>query len=69
MFRAFDLEYEYDVREVFDRYLRGKVPLSRYLDALNFQEACYPANYNKLRFLETTTNRASPPLCATSARS
>ena len=52
MFRAFDLEYEYDVREVFDRYLRGKVPLSRYLDALNFQETCYPANYNKLRFLE-----------------
>ena len=52
VFRAFDLEYEYDVREVFDRYLRGKVPLSRYLDALNFQETCYPANYNKLRFLE-----------------
>ena len=25
---------------------------SRYLDALNFQETCYPANYNKLRFLE-----------------
>ena len=38
MLRAFDLEYEYDVREVFDRYLRGEVPLSRYLDALNFQE-------------------------------
>lgn len=52
VFRAFDLEYEYDVREVFDRYLRGEVPLSRYLDALNFQETCYPANYNKLRFLE-----------------
>lgn len=52
VFRAFDLEYEYDVREVFDQYLRGEVPLSRYLDALSFQEACYPANYNKLRFLE-----------------
>ena len=52
VFRAFDLEYEYDVREVFDRYLRGEVPLSRYLDALNFQETCDPANYNKLRFLE-----------------
>ena len=25
---------------------------SRYLDALNFQETSYPANYNKLRFLE-----------------
>ena len=32
--------------------MRGEVPLSRYLDALNFQETCYPANYNKLRFLE-----------------
>ena len=51
-FSAFDMEYEYDVREVFDRYLRGEIALSHYLDMLNFQEGCYPANYNKLRFLE-----------------
>ena len=51
-FSAFDMEYEYDVREAFDQYLAGKIVLSHYLDLVNFQEATYPANYNKLRFLE-----------------
>ena len=51
-FSAFDMEYEYDVREAFDQYLAGKIVLSHYLDMVNFQEATYPANYNKLRFLE-----------------
>ena len=51
-FDAFDMEYEYDVREAFDRYMRGETPLSVWLDQLNFQEAVYPVNYNKLRFLE-----------------
>ena len=41
--------------------MRGEVPLSRYLDALNFQETCYPANYNKLRFLE---NHDQPRICS-----
>ena len=51
-FDAFDLEYEYDVREAFDRYVRGEASLSAWLDQLNFQEAVYPVNYNKMRFLE-----------------
>ena len=61
MFDAFDIEYEYDVREVFDRYLRGEIALSHYLDMLNFQEAIYQANYNKLRFLE---NHDQPRICS-----
>ena len=52
LFEAFDLEYEYDVREIFEQYLRGEAPLSAWMSALNFQEAVYPENYNKLRFLE-----------------
>ena len=52
MYEAFDMEYEYDIREAFDKYLQGRIALSHYLDMLNFQEAIYPANYNKLRFLE-----------------
>lgn len=52
MFEAFDLEYEYDIRTVFDKYLRGEAPLSQWTDLLEFQEAVYPANYNKMRFLE-----------------
>ena len=49
---AFDMEYEYDVREAFERALRDEAPLSEWVGLLNFQEAVYPDNYNKLRFLE-----------------
>ena len=58
-YEAFDMEYEYDIRESFDRYLRGEVVLSHWLDNMNFQEAVYPANYNKLRMI----SRGSAPLC------
>ncbi|MGX8692647.1 MAG: alpha-amylase family glycosyl hydrolase [Clostridia bacterium] len=51
-FEAFDIEYEYDIREIFDAWLYGRAPLSHYLDLMNFQEVTYPANYNKLRYLE-----------------
>lgn len=52
MFSAFDMEYEYDIREVFDKYLRGEIALSHYMDMLNFQECVYPSNYIKMRCLE-----------------
>lgn len=60
MYSAFDIEYDYDIREVFDKLLRGEVPLSNYLDMLNFQECIYPENYNKLRCLE---NHDQPRIC------
>ncbi len=52
LYEAFDLEYEYDIRTVFDKYLKGEAPLSQWTDLLEFQEAIYPENYNKMRFLE-----------------
>jgi len=52
MYEAFDIEYDYDIRESFDRYITGKVPLSNWLDLLNHQEVAYPDNYSKLRCLE-----------------
>ena len=52
MFEAFDMEYDYDIREVFDRYLKGETNLSNYIDALNFQECLYPDNHIKMRCLE-----------------
>lgn len=61
IYSAFDIEYEYDIREVFDKYLRGEAALTHYLDMLNFQEAAYPGNYNKLRFLE---NHDQPRICS-----
>ncbi len=51
-FEAFDIEYSYDVQTAFDDYLAGRIALSHYLDLIDFQEATYPANYNKLRYLE-----------------
>ena len=61
MFRAFDMEYEYDIREVLDRYLCGEGNLSNHIDMLNFQECAYPANHIKLRFLE---NHDQPRICS-----
>ena len=52
MYRAFDMQYDYDIREVFDRYLKGETNLSNYMDVMNFQECVYPANYIKMRCLE-----------------
>lgn len=52
LFEAFDMEYVYDIREVFDHYLEGTAPLSHYIDMVNLQEAVYPNNYIKLRCLE-----------------
>ena len=60
-YEAFDMEYEYDIREAFEAYLQGKTGLSHYIDLLNFQEAVYPENYVKLRFLE---NHDVPRICA-----
>ena len=52
LYQAFDLGYEYDVYHQFRDCVEGKIPLSRYAEALNQQEVIYPANYVKLRFLE-----------------
>lgn len=51
-YSAFDLEYDYDLRETFDAYLAGAVPLHTLLDRYNLQEVTYPVNYIKLRCLE-----------------
>ncbi len=52
LYNAFDITYDYDIKEFFCGYAGGKIPLSKYLYELNRQECAYPANYVKLRFLE-----------------
>lgn len=52
MFEAFDICYDYDVNGFFLDYLKGKVSLKEYVRLLNVQDAFYPENYVKLRFLE-----------------
>lgn len=56
IFQAFDISYEYDIFDWFRDYHMGKIPLSRYAEAVNQQEFIYPANYVKLRYLENHDN-------------
>lgn len=52
LYQAFDICYDYDIYEDFVAYVQGRSPLSSYVDALLRQEAIYPVDYVKLRFLE-----------------
>ena len=60
LYRAFDVSYEYDVYPDWIEVLKGRLPLSRYLEKLNEQETVYSGNYVKLRFLE---NHDRPRAC------
>lgn len=56
MYQAFDICYEYDVWEYYNKYLKGECSLSNYIQMLNLQEGIYPYNYVKLRCLENHDN-------------
>ena len=52
VYQAFDICYDYDIHKLFRDYVDGKCALSAYTERINLQEAIYPANYVKLRYLE-----------------
>ena len=52
LYRAFDLTYVYDIWAMLQAAFKGVVPPSRYLELLRLQDAIYPANYVKLRYVE-----------------
>lgn len=52
LYQAFDVCYDYDISGEFMAYVRGEIPLERYIAALRRQQTIYPANYVKLRYLE-----------------
>lgn len=52
LYQAFDICYDYDVFEEFQRYVRGEDTLADYIGALSRQSTIYPANFCKLRCLE-----------------
>lgn len=56
IYQAFDLCYEYDIYSYFKGYLQGNYSLKEYTERINQQEAIYPDNYVKLRFLENHDN-------------
>lgn len=52
VYQAFDLTYDYDIDKEFIAYLKGELPLSSYVKAIDRQFWTYPVNFTKLRFLE-----------------
>jgi len=51
-YQAFDLCYDYDIYDKFEGAITGRISLQTYADAINLQEAIYPDNYVKARFME-----------------
>lgn len=52
LYNAFDITYDYDIWDYYDRYLDNDISLKQYVDILNLQDSIYPENYIKLRCLE-----------------
>ena len=52
LYQAFDLTYDYDIWPIFQATVQGKVQVERYLEMLRFQDAIYPANFVKMRYVE-----------------
>ncbi len=52
LYQAFDICYDHDVYYQMKNAITGDGPLSEYVDFVNLQEAIYPANAIRLRFLE-----------------
>ena len=52
IYRVFDVCYDYDIYQIFRKYVSGECTLSKYVERVNMQEYIYPANYVKLRYLE-----------------
>lgn len=56
VYRGFDLTYVYDIFPILQAAVKGDVPVSRYLEMLRFQEAIYPGNFVKMRYVENHDN-------------
>ncbi|KZU12914.1 Alpha-amylase [Lactiplantibacillus plantarum] len=56
LYQAFDMTYDYDVFGDFKDYWQGRSTVERYVDLLQRQDATFPGNYVKMRFLENHDN-------------
>lgn len=52
VFRAFDMEYDYDIWPIWQAAVTGVEPAARYLEMVRLQNCIYPANYVKMRCVE-----------------
>ena len=60
LFTVFDILYPYDLWPLYEDVTEGRLPLSRWFDAVDYQEVSFESGYNKLRCLENhDTSRAA----------
>ena len=52
LYTLFDAEYEYDVNEYLQKYMKGECGINEYLSRVEAEEAMYTKNYVKVRFIE-----------------
>lgn len=52
LYQAFDIQYQYDFWDEFVEVFKGEESVGKLVYALKIQDAIYPKDYNKLRFLE-----------------
>jgi glycosidase len=52
LYRVFDITYDYDIFRPWERAVQGKLDTRYYLDLLYLQNAIYPADFVKLRYVE-----------------
>jgi hypothetical protein len=52
VFRAFDLEYDYDIWPIWQAAVTGQAPVDRYLEMIRFQNCIYPGNFVKMRCVD-----------------
>ena len=56
IYQAFDITYDYDIFDAWKNSVIGKLETRTYLDLLRLQDAIYPQNYVKLRYVENHDN-------------
>lgn len=56
LYQAFDMTYDYDIFSDFKDYWQGRRTVDQYVDLLQRQDATFPGNYVKMRFLENHDN-------------
>ncbi|MFN2303501.1 MAG: alpha-amylase family glycosyl hydrolase, partial [Anaerolineales bacterium] len=56
LYQAFDLTYDYDIWQIWQASVEGRVPVRRYLEMLEFQKGIYPPQAIKMRCTENHDN-------------
>lgn len=56
LYRAFDLTYDYDIWSLWQAAVRGRVPVKRYLEMIEFQKGIFPIGFIKMRCVENHDN-------------